>query len=211
LDYKVLNRKHLKKIKMENFVYINKFSLPHPLCDEIIEMFEKNAKKHIDGITGLGLNKNVKDTREILIPSSSNSSNIDIYTNRWIKIYNFLIEELKKNLAIYSTKDESKFLEKTEKNIYTIQIQKYEKNKGKYIWHNDQRIEKNNSRHRIITFLWYLNDVAEGGDTGFLSYTVKPEKGKLLLFPADWSYPHCGNMPISNDKYIMTGWIYRNM
>jgi hypothetical protein len=39
---------------------------------------------------------------------------------------------------------------------------------------------------------------------------VKPEAGKLLFFPATWTYPHRGMMPISNDKYIITGWIYLN-
>ena len=115
---------------------------------------------------------------------------------------------MKKNVNIYLQKDIANSLQHREKNIYTIQIQKYEKNKGQYIWHNDQRIEKMNSQYRVITFLWYLNNVEEGGETGFLTYNVKPEIGKLLLFPSDWSYPHCGKMPISHDKYIMTGWIY---
>lgn len=198
---------------MDNFVYINKYSLPHSLCNEIMEIFEKNINNHVIGITGLGLNKNVKDTTEILIPCSNNIFNIeiDIFTSRWIKIYDFLIDEVTKNINIYLKKEIGQTLQKREKNIYSIQIQRYDKNKGHYVWHNDQRVEKANSRHRVITFLWYLNTVNEGGETGFVNYSVKPEMGKLLLFPADWSYPHCGNMPISNDKYIMTGWVYVNM
>lgn len=194
---------------MENFVYENKYSLPHSLCNEIIELFKKNTNSHIQGVTLLGFNKNVKDTTDFIIPSTYNDNDkIDIYTTRWIKIHKFLVEELKKNVNIYLQKDIANSLQHREKNIYTIQIQKYEKNKGQYIWHNDQRIEKMNSQYRVITFLWYLNNVEEGGETGFLTYNVKPEIGKLLLFPSDWSYPHCGKMPISHDKYIMTGWIY---
>lgn len=196
---------------MDNFVYTNKYSLSHALCDEIIETFEKNANKHVQGITGRGLNINVKDTTEILIPSSNKIDTIDIHTNRWIKIYNFLINELMKNINNYLKKEIGQNLQQREKNIYSIQIQRYDKNKGHYIWHNDQRVEKSNSRHRAITFLWYLNTVDEGGETGFINYKVKPETGKLLLFPSDWSYPHCGNVPISNDKYIMTGWVYVDM
>ena len=49
----------------------------------------------------------------------------------------------------------------------------------------------------------------EGGETQFWdNYKVKPQKGKLVLFPASWTYPHSGLMPISHDKYIITGWIY---
>lgn len=197
---------------MDNFVYINKYSLSHSLCNEIIEMFEKNKNIQVEGHTGGGLNKDVKDTTDLMIPLTLNCiEKIDIHTNRWIKIYNFLIDEIFKNMDIYLKKDIAHVLEKREKKVYSIQIQRYEKNKGKYIWHNDARIEKQSSRYRVITFLWYLNDVHEGGETGFVNYSVKPETGKLLFFPSDWSYPHRGNVPISNDKYIMTGWVYVNI
>jgi hypothetical protein len=48
-----------------------------------------------------------------------------------------------------------------------------------------------------------------GGETEITGYIkIKPKTGSLLLFPATWTYPHCGKMPISNDKYIITGWVY---
>ena len=60
-----------------------------------------------------------------------------------------------------------------------------------------------------LTYIWYLNDVIEGGETEFFgNYKIKPEVGKLVLFPACWSFPHCGLMPISSNKYIITGWLY---
>jgi hypothetical protein len=61
-----------------------------------------------------------------------------------------------------------------------------------------------------LTYIWYLNDVNEGGETIIWdNHKIKPTTGKLLLFPATWTYPHSGLMPISNDKYIITGWIYQ--
>ena len=42
-------------------------------------------------------------------------------------------------------------------------IQRYVKNHGKYIYHNDFTI--NNGNPRVITFLWYLNTIEEGGET----------------------------------------------
>jgi hypothetical protein len=41
--------------------------------------------------------------------------------------------------------------------------------------------------------------------------SIKPKSGKLLIFPACWTYPHRGTMPISDDKYIITGWIMTNV
>jgi len=55
----------------------------------------------------------------------------------------------------------------------------------------------------------YLNDVEEGGETEFLyqKMRVKPTKGTILIWPADWTHTHRGNPPLSGDKYIYTGWM----
>ena len=54
----------------------------------------------------------------------------------------------------------------------------------------------------------YLNDVEEGGETEFLYQPkrIKAEKGKIVIFPADFMHTHRGNPPISNEKYVLTGW-----
>ena len=88
-------------------------------------------------------------------------------------------------------------------------IQKYKKFQGKYTYHHDFYNDYESKRHRTVTYLWYLNDVEEGGETEFWgSYNIKPKKGKLIFFPATWCFPHRGKMPISSDKYIITGWFY---
>tara|TARA_Y100000992_G_scaffold266644_1_gene204692 strand:- start:3718 stop:4647 length:930 start_codon:yes stop_codon:yes gene_type:complete len=95
------------------------------------------------------------------------------------------------------------------------QMQKYTKNEGRYIFHNDfsvqfrKRHERNQIGHRTLTFIFYLNDVEEGGETTFPEFKVKPKKGSLLLFPATWNYVHSGNIPKSDDKYIITGWMWK--
>jgi hypothetical protein len=90
-------------------------------------------------------------------------------------------------------------------------LQKYNKCKGRYVYHNDFTNEPEKNRYRVITFIWYLNDVTDGGETEFFGgkINIKPEKGKLVLFPASWAFPHRGKMPISNDKYIITNWFYK--
>ena len=54
----------------------------------------------------------------------------------------------------------------------------------------------------------YLNDQDDGGETEFLYYdiSVKPKKGLTLIWPAEWSHTHRGNV-VNTDKYIVTGWI----
>ena len=92
-------------------------------------------------------------------------------------------------------------------NSYTIKMQKTKIGGGYHIWHYESP-----SRHlsnRLLTWTLYLNDVEEGGETEFLyqHMRVKPKEGTLLIWPAAFTHTHRGNPPLSNEKYIITGWV----
>jgi prolyl 4-hydroxylase len=63
--------------------------------------------------------------------------------------------------------------------------------------------------NRYLVMLWYLNDVAQGGETAFvdLGVEVKPKAGRMLMFPPYWMYQHEGRPPISGDKYILSTYL----
>ena len=93
-----------------------------------------------------------------------------------------------------------------------LQIQKYDKGSGHYnAWHVEQ--EDLGTSNRLFVFILYLNDVEEGGETGFLFkegddfFKVKPKAGTLIIHPASWPFIHKGYMPLSSDKYILTTWL----
>jgi prolyl 4-hydroxylase len=67
----------------------------------------------------------------------------------------------------------------------------------------------NHLAHRYLVLLWYLNDVAEGGETSFpqLNLNVAPRAGRLLMFPPYWMYQHEGAVPVSGDKYILSTYL----
>ena len=56
----------------------------------------------------------------------------------------------------------------------------------------------------------YLNEVEDGGHTSFNHYGVKikPETGKTLIWPAEWTHVHAGELLKSGTKYIVTGWMH---
>jgi hypothetical protein len=56
----------------------------------------------------------------------------------------------------------------------------------------------------------YLNDVEDCGTTSFTHYDieVKPQKGKTLIWPAEWTHAHSGNLVTKGVKYIITGWMH---
>lgn len=89
---------------------------------------------------------------------------------------------------------------------YSFKIQKTKIGGGYHIWH----YESGNREvcQRLLTWILYLNDVHEGGETEFLyqHMRVKPEQGTLVIWPAAFTHTHRGNPPLSNEKYIVTGW-----
>ena len=64
--------------------------------------------------------------------------------------------------------------------------------------------------HRLFAWMTYLNDVDDGGQTNFGHYKIKikPEIGKTLIWPAEWTHAHTGEILKSGTKYIVTGWIH---
>ena len=55
----------------------------------------------------------------------------------------------------------------------------------------------------------HLDNVENGGTTNFLHYgiKIKPEIGKTLIWPAEWTHAHSGEILNSGEKHIITGWM----
>jgi hypothetical protein len=89
---------------------------------------------------------------------------------------------------------------------YEIKLQKTPIKGGYSVWHAEQGM--NSAATRAISWMVYLNDVEEGGETEFLyqGFRQKATKGTLLIWPAGFTHTHRGNPPYSNEKYIITGW-----
>jgi hypothetical protein len=196
---------------LDKYIYINKNSLSSDFCIELIKLFENDTNKK-EGRTLSGVNKSIKDTTDMDIPDND---------EKWFRYHSLLNNELKRNIKKYldmlnntnnyinETNLKYIFFDNTNLKRGSLLMQKYTRNKGKYVYHNDFFVDSKIQQNRVITFLWYVNTVEEGGETCFgESFKIKPEQGKLILFPACWTFPHCGKMPISSDKYIITGWIY---
>jgi len=88
-----------------------------------------------------------------------------------------------------------------------VRLQKYKPGQGYHVWHCDAA--RTATSNRIVVVALYLNTVEEGGETEFLyqKCRFKPQKNTLLIWPSQFTHVHRGNPPLSNDKYIITGWI----
>jgi hypothetical protein len=145
--------------------------------------------------------------------------NISNYLDKW---------ETSENMADAhnDTLEQYKSLNKSNESTFfaTWQMKYYIKNIGHFkSWHVDRYIglEKvpgtdGNEKflsERIFIVMTYLNDVEEGGETQFLysDLKLKPKKGTMVIWPAQWPWVHRGNIPTSNDKYLLNGWLQSAM
>ncbi len=93
----------------------------------------------------------------------------------------------------------------------TCKVQKTPPKGGYHVWHCEQ--DNINTSRRCLVWTLYLNDIPDGeGETEFLHqcFRLKPKKGMVCLFPASWTHVHRGNLVMTKDKYIATGWYLLN-
>ena len=88
-----------------------------------------------------------------------------------------------------------------------FKIQKTRPGEGYHTWHTENMTKYDSSR--ILVWILYLNTIEDGGETEwlYLSKRSKPQQGKLAIWPAGFTHTHRGNPPLSESKYIMTGWV----
>ena len=172
------------------------------LCNDITKFFENNKNLQKQGVFGGGKeNLKMKSTIDIAI-------NPNDLKNPEYKIFNQYIGELHKCFSEYQ--NQWPFLKTMIKNIDipSFNVQKY--SKGDHFSHMHSERTSLNTLHRLFAWMTYLNNVDDGGQTNFSHYglKIKPEIGKTLIWPAEWTHAHSGEILKSGTKYIITGWMH---
>ena len=174
---------------------------PPLLCESIINYYELNQIKHKQGTVGGRINLEKKDSIDLTIRPKE----IDLPENQFLKEY---FEKLLECYKDYVSK--WPFVESIAKRleIGPFNIQRY--NTGQHFKKIHTERSSLENLHRVFAFMTYLNDVKEGGSTYFSHYDldIKPEQGLTLIWPAEWTHAHKGNILKSGTKYIITGWMH---
>lgn len=192
---------------ISKFIYHKENVFSEEFCDSLIELFDKKEKEEKVSVGSMmgGIDFNVKNTTEINLyeyPELVNHENFFSVINK------HLSDHYLNNLPYRYSFDPNIKLFPGNTTYETCQIQKYKKGEGHYeSWHVE--VENLKSAGRTFSMIVYLNDVYQGGETGFLypQLKVKPTKGALVIFPSAFPFVHCGYKPISNDKYIIATWL----
>lgn len=177
------------------FLRIYENALSEQFCKEVIEKFETDGRK-TNGVVHGGYKPEVKQSIDLPISKLHDWNEVDqVLFNSLNKHFNQYMEDLPdvvENWGWGQLKDTGYQIQKTCPG-------------GFYTWHHDS-IWNTYREIRILTFIWYLNDVEEGHTEFISGIKIQPKLGRLLLFPASWNYVHTGTPP-KTDKYIVTGWM----
>lgn len=89
-----------------------------------------------------------------------------------------------------------------------INIQWYKPGEAYHAWHAERCSGNHITVTRHLVFMTYLNTVTDKGGTEWYhqDLSINPEKGKTVIWPADWTFTHRGVPSPTQEKYIITGW-----
>ena len=171
------------------------------LCNEIIKFFEDHKSMQRVGITALGYDPKLKKTTDMTITPSN-------LKDQKFSLFNSYFSLLKDCFLDYRNQYpflKHEFFNRT--HIGNFNVQKY--NPGDHFSNLHSERVSLDSLHRLFAWMTYLNNVDDGGTTNFEYYDikVKPEIGKTLIWPSEWTHAHTGSILKSGTKYIITGWI----
>lgn len=186
----------IHEVKPNSFVFEKPNALPIEFCENVISRFEKDEEGQYKGRIGQLANEDnsIKKSTDLVVSGKEH----------WKDIDKALFQSLGR--AILEFRETYPFFKGPFKDMgYGLQ----RTNPGEhYHWHIDGG--SHDFSHRQLVAIWYLNDVAGlGGETEFLfqDIKIKPEPGKLILFPPFWTHEHRGVTLESGVKYIATTWV----
>ena len=166
--------------------------LPDDLCDALVELFENDVQHHerVDNqakptFTQLNLNEHHAKIVPTLVQYAIDV--LDLY---------------KGDVPAAKYLPSAKYFEQ-------FRIKRYETGGDDRF---DEHVDIPNyaSAKRCVAMLFYLNSVPAGGQTTFpfQGKVFRATQGYVTVFPPTWEYPHEGQAPISNTKYIMSTYLH---
>ncbi|GAA0856443.1 2OG-Fe(II) oxygenase [Aliiglaciecola litoralis] len=223
---------------MTDFIEVIDNAIPDTLCDQFIARFE-SSKNTTAGRTGGGVDVDKKRSKDVSVVQNAEFSEqykqlLPLLSGQLMayfeKYFFALIGPIGLTVADPKTGQPVKLTHENFDSVgkpnlanlvqYLFRIgdinaQKYDATKGGYpYWHSEvyPQAGHNDALHRILLFMYYLNDVEEGGTTDFYyqDKSVQPKKGRMVIAPAYFTHTHRGSVPVSNDKYILTSWVLFN-
>jgi hypothetical protein len=186
----------LRELAPNSFIFERPDALPPAFCEEVIRRFEAQPEYHHQGRIGQtqSTDRSIKRTTDLVVSNKADWKDLD---QVFFACVAAALKEFRETFPYFkgAFKDMG------------YQVQRYLPGEY-YRWHIDGGSHQFSQRQLVV--LWYLNDVpGPGGETEFLFQGVKvrPERGKLVLFPPFWTHEHRAARLEQGRKYIATTWV----
>jgi len=173
--------------------------LSQDLCRTIIENYAVDSGKHAGCTVGSRGESKSQDPVKV-------STDLEITTQGvWAAVYDELHQAVSR--VVRSLVAQFPSLQVWPLRCTGYKIQHYKKGAGHFKWHFDALGP--GAWERQLAMVIYLNSVEAGGETCFhrQNLTVKPLAGDALFFPTFWTHMHCGEIPRSEDKYVISSFV----
>ena len=190
------NNKTIIEVKPNTFIFEKQNALALDVCQEMIRRFEDDSDNQYQGRIGQQANEetSIKRSTDLVTSGKENWKDLD---QELFGSLGTAIQEFREAYPFFKGpfKDNGYAIQRTDPGEF-------------YHWHIDGGSHEFAMRQLVA--IWYLNDVeGPGGETEF-SYQdvkVKPQAGKLCLFPPFWTHEHRGVTLEKGVKYIATTWV----
>lgn len=187
--------------ELKEYISVYHEVLPQNFCDALIQKFEKNEEH--------------EQEQTIYVNRHFMEVNITKWAH-WKDQHDIMAGVVRDLVKRYQ--DEHKIIRESQWpksfGYEQFRMKRYLPNgRDEFSFHTD--VGSYTSARRFLSFLFYLNTVEEGGKTQFAYapggtpfFTITPQRGKVLLFPPLWTYPHWGEKPISGPKYVISSYLH---
>lgn len=186
---------------MENF--IRRYYFPQGDCDAIVSWFESNPEFHTPGVISNELGDSIIDYR-VKNATCINFNLNDAYTinTHFSSFLDFLWDSVSNYVAEFSELSHMNF-----SMLESFHISRYTPPDGGFLVDHCERNDVD-SATRLLVWMLYLTDNGLEGGTKFtyLDHDEPAERGKLLIWPPDFTHTHKSIIDSTKSKYIITGW-----
>ena len=186
----------ITEVKPGSFVFEQRGALAADICAEMIRRFEAHETEQYPGRIGQtrDLDQSIKRSTDLVLSGKPHWQDLD---RELFRSLNRALAEFKQKFTFFDGpfKDNGYAIQRTDAGEF-------------YHWHIDGGSHEFAMRQLVA--IWYLNEPGgDGGETEFMyqQIRIRPETGKLLLFPPFWTHLHRGRTLEGGSKYIATTWI----
>lgn len=171
-------------------------ALEPDFCQRMIESFNRLSRFHARNGRGVMTQLEESAWTELNVSKTADAS-----------FEAFFREQTLRHLALYNERVALTLPVPPRNRLENLRIKRYSVDAGDQFQPHFDALDYCSNRYMV--FLWYLNDVSEGGETEFcdLGLRIEARQGRLLMFPPYWMFQHAGLPPRSNDKYMISTYL----